>query len=207
MDLAAFKTHYYYKTDLIALCRQYQLPTSGTKADLNQRLDAFFSGRPVRQRAESANRGQKLTAAQLTLETPIIGSGFAFNAAAREFFAAYFHVKHFRFTKSMAVYKRQVDAKKDQTATIGDLIRVYQETKDKPAAQRAFLANNPEEQTYQWNNFVCDFFADPQTAVFHDRLKVAAILWQQVKRSTDAKVYRPQLVTQYGPLIAQYRRP
>ncbi|MCI1892184.1 MAG: hypothetical protein LKI92_08645 [Schleiferilactobacillus harbinensis] len=106
----------------------------------------------------------------------------------------------------MAVFKRQAEAKKDQTATIGDLIRVYQETKNKPAAQRAFLVNNPEEQTDQWNNFVRDFFTDPQTARFHDRLKVAAILWQQVKRSTAVKIYAPALLTQYGTLIAEYRR-
>ncbi|MCI2170850.1 SAP domain-containing protein [Schleiferilactobacillus perolens] len=206
MDLESFKTQYHYKTDLVALCRQYHLPTSGTKAVLTQRLLDYLSGRPVTQPAGPSAHHQPLASHTLSLETPIVGSGFAFNQAARQFFSHYFHVEHFSFTKPMAVFKRQAEAKKDQTATIGDLIRVYQETKNKPAAQRAFLVNNPEEQTDQWNNFVRDFFADPQTARFHDRLKVAAILWQQVKRSTAVKIYAPALLTQYGTLIAEYRR-
>lgn len=90
MDLESFKTQYHYKTDLVALCRQYHLPTSGTKAVLTQRLLDYLSGRPVTQPAGPSAHHQPLASHTLSLETPIVGSGFAFNQAARQFFTHYF---------------------------------------------------------------------------------------------------------------------
>ena len=37
---ADFFDYYHYKTELTALCREYHLAASGTKAELNQRLRA-----------------------------------------------------------------------------------------------------------------------------------------------------------------------
>ena len=39
-----FFKHYHYKTELAAICRQHRLPASGTKAVLNQRLQALVAG-------------------------------------------------------------------------------------------------------------------------------------------------------------------
>ncbi|QPC19500.1 hypothetical protein LacP0734_03260 [Lacticaseibacillus paracasei subsp. tolerans] len=48
MDLNEdFFKHYHYKTELVAICRQHRLPAGGTKAVLNQRLQALVAGQPL----------------------------------------------------------------------------------------------------------------------------------------------------------------
>ena len=105
----------------------------------------------------------------------------------------------------MAVIKRQVESRPELGLTVAHLVAVYQATQT-PAARKQFLANNAEEQTYEWNRFVRDFFADPATAGYHSRLKVAAILWQQVKRTTAVKKYRHRLLDQYRADIRVSRK-
>ncbi|UQS84570.1 SAP domain-containing protein [Apilactobacillus apisilvae] len=39
-----FKKRYFYKTDLQSICRKYQLPTSGTKAELNTYIIRLING-------------------------------------------------------------------------------------------------------------------------------------------------------------------
>ncbi|EGF34970.1 hypothetical protein AAULR_09230, partial [Lacticaseibacillus rhamnosus MTCC 5462] len=68
----------------------------------------------------------------------------------------------FAFTKPMAVIKRQAESRPELGLTVADLVAVYQATQT-PAARKQFLAHNVEEQTYEWNRFVRDFFADPAT--------------------------------------------
>ena len=46
LTLKGFKENYYYKTDLEKLCKQYKLPSYGTKAELNHYLQLYLSGKP-----------------------------------------------------------------------------------------------------------------------------------------------------------------
>lgn len=192
LTLAKFKANYYYKTDLIELCRKYGLPTYGTKAELNHYILQYLSGTPKRDihQIRKNNQRQHLTQADISLATPLVGSGFAFDDEARKFFASYFGVTKFSFKKKMAVIKRRAEAENDLTMTVGDLIREYQQNDD--------LVNEiVEEKTYQWNNFVKDFCADPASQQFPNKMKVAAILWGRVKRSMGPKEYRHQLLSEY----------
>lgn len=202
---ADFFDHYHYKTELAALCREYHLAASGTKAELNQRLRAAMLGEPPETPTRTSVPTAKVNLGAITLTTPLDGSGFAINAAARRFFAAYFKTSKFAFTKPMAVIKRQAESRPELGLTVADLVAVYQATQT-PAARKQFLAHNAEEQTYEWNRFVRDFFADPATAGYHSRLKVAAILWQQVKRTTAVKKYRHRLLDQYRADIRVFRK-
>lgn len=197
-----FFKHYHYKTELAAICRQHRLPASGTKAVLNQRLQALVAGQRLDTPTSKVKRLAK-PVKELSVTTPLANSGFSFNAEARKFFAAYFHVSKFAFTKPMAVLKRQAEAQPQLALTVADLIDVYQATRNSKARQQ-FLAENAEEKTYEWNRFVHDFFADPATWQFRPRLKVAAILWQQVKQSTAPKQYVHSLLQAYHEDIAGY---
>ncbi|MCH4170833.1 MAG: SAP domain-containing protein [Lactobacillus sp.] len=206
IDLATFKATYYYKQDLVAMCRQWGLPTNGTKAQLNQYVSQFLSGIPV-DRIKPAKRLSKvpaLTVGDITLNTRIVDSGFRFNTAARQFFANYFEVPHFSFTKAMAALRRQAVAEHNLEVTVKDLIMTYKKGQTQAADLQPQV--EPEEATYQWNNFVRAFFKDPATRQYCERLKVAAILWQQVKHSPQAKLYMPQLLKDYQTLIAKFRR-
>jgi hypothetical protein len=63
---ADFFDHYHYKNELAALCREYHLAASGTKA-------------------RTSGPTAKINLGAITLTTPLAGSGFTFNAAARLF--------------------------------------------------------------------------------------------------------------------------
>jgi len=47
LTVKEFREKYFYKTDLIRMCREFGLPTYGTKAELNSYIIAYLSGTPV----------------------------------------------------------------------------------------------------------------------------------------------------------------
>lgn len=127
-------------------------------------------------------------------------SGFSFNNEARHWFADYFGVEKFSFKKEMAIIKRKAEAENDTKITVRDLIYHIEHWDQEEIGSVA------EEQTYQWNNFVCDFFEDPATEKYHDRLKVAAILWKLVRDSSNRKIYSHGLLRQYEKEIHSYKK-
>ncbi|MFQ3625578.1 SAP domain-containing protein [Lactobacillus johnsonii] len=193
---------YYYKTDIVKICKLLSLPTSGTKAELNSYITAYLNGTPATQ--IKTKRKQKLrpslTYEEINLDTKLIGSGFSFNNEARRWFANYFGVKNFSFKKEMAIIKRKAEAEDDTKITVRDLIYHIEHWKQEEIESVA------EEQTYQWNNFVRDFFEDPATKKYQDRLKVAAILWKLVRESSNNKIYSHGLLRQYEKEIHSYKK-
>ncbi|MCI1633987.1 MAG: SAP domain-containing protein [Liquorilactobacillus nagelii] len=202
LTLNKFKQTYYYKTELIELCREYHLPTSGTKAELNQYLELYLTGTPAGriQPVRLSVNVKRLTYEQLTLDTKVVGSGFCFNAAARKFFAEYFDQKNFSFKKEMAIIKRRAEVNHDTTLTIGGLLAEYQKLAS--PTNQCMVA---EEATYQWNHFVRDFCQSPESSFFKAKMKVAAVLWQHCKQSKMPKKYTQELTNKYAAEIAQFK--
>lgn len=149
------ENQYYYKTDLQTICRQHGWPTSGTKAQLLARIES--DGRQkITQFAE--NHKTELTVDQISPETPLINSGFAFNQVARDYFASYYQVDTFHFTKQMATLRRLAQKNQDSSIRVSDLMDIYE-------GKRFGKLNAEDEASYQWNNFVHDFFADDSLPV------------------------------------------
>ncbi|MFC3932447.1 SAP domain-containing protein [Streptococcus dentapri] len=200
-----FQSFYWYKIELQDICRRYQLPSYGTKAELTDYIIQFLEGIPVANiQAKRKNRrknptGKSLSAEQITPATKLLDSGFSFNQEARTFFCRYFDVAHFSFKKSMAIKMREVEEMGDTEATVQDLIDVFAESK-------VSLSSNREEQTYQWNRFVKDFNNDPQSKLFAQPMKVAAILWKEVRQSNRDKIYQTSLIKDYAREIEGYRK-
>ena len=194
LTVEKFKSTYFYKTELVQLCRKYGLPTYGTKAELNTYILKYLSGVPSSdiKPARSLIHQKALTADKIKLDTPLVGSGFKFNSGSRQFFCNYFGTTHFSFTKQMAALMRKAERENDTEITVGDLIEFLNR------GEKQKVINSPEESTYQWNNFVKDFFSDPVTAKYTNKMAVAAILWNKVKLSDDPKVYSYQLLSQYA---------
>lgn len=201
-SITEFEHTYYYKTDLVKICKSLSLPASGTKAELNSYITAYLNGTPATQikpkRRQKSRRS--LTHQEINLDTKLVGSGFSFNNEARRWFANYFGVKNFSFKKEMAIIKRKAEAENDTKITVRDLIYHIEHWKQEEIGLVA------EEQTYQWNNFVRDFFEDPATEKYQDRLKVAAILWKLVRESSNNKIYSHGLLKQYEKEIRSYKK-
>ncbi|MFO1567281.1 SAP domain-containing protein [Lactiplantibacillus plantarum] len=208
MTLNNFKVTYFYKTELIKLCREYHLPTYGTKAELSHYIYLYLSGTPAEKiKAQRKRQTDKsLTVDKITLETKLVGSGFTFNNAARKFFADYFNSDHFSFKKGMAIIKRQAEANNDTNITVGDVIKQSQKLQSNSTQRTNILTKTSEESTYQWNNVVKDFCQSPDSHRFTGKLKVAALLWKHVKQSKQSKQYSHDLVKKFSEKISSFRK-
>ncbi len=188
-----FSHYYWYRTELADICKQLGLEYSGIKTELEKEIKQYFAGNVVQKKVPLKTK--KKQGIELTLDTPLLSCGFAFNTRFREFFAQQTGVSSFKFTADMAAAWRKVKAEKDVEFTLRDMLAIYQ-------GQSTYAKY--DNTSCQWNQFVKDFCADKNNAAFQQKLKVAAILWQKVKHSTASKVYHQQLVKNYWDDIFMY---
>lgn len=199
LSVKDFEKYYWYKDELVKICRKNNLPSYGTKAELNQYIVSFLLGNPVKQFRYQSRNTKVLKDEDIYPNTRLLESNFKLNREARNFFADYFDMEKFSFKKSMAVKLRMIQSNQDTKATVQDLIDAYL-LKNQEAQQTS------EENTYQWNNFVKDFNKDEFSQNYSDRMKVAAILWQKVRDSAGNKKYRHSLMVKYHKEIAIYEK-
>lgn len=162
LSVEDFQKFYWYKTELVQICKDNQLPSYGTKAELNQYIIQYLSGIPQSQikTVRTNTHMSSLKTEQINPQTKLLATGFKLNAEARKFFADYFQMSKFSFKKSMAIKMRQVQSDQDTSATVQDLIDAY---------QNKTLTDNEEEHTYQWNNFVKDFNHDERSKKYSQK--------------------------------------
>lgn len=191
------KKEYWYKKDLQKFCSEKGLPSYGTKAELLLYIEKYFEGTPLNDIKPLRNprkTSKKLLWDEMTPETKILNSGFSLNNEARKFFKHYLGLEKFSFKKNMAIKLREIEIKQDETATIQDLIDAY---------FNSTKIVNSEEKTYEWNHFVKDFFNDENSKKFSSKMKVASILWNNVKQSSNKK-YDSSLIEKYKDKIQNY---
>ena len=200
LTLEEYKNRYWHKTELTKVCSELGLSSHGTKAELQERIQIFLK---TGQKNSHLNRLEKnrkrlsKSLSSISLTTRLIPDGFKFNHVSRQFFADYFGVKKFSFTKEMAQALRAAEKRSDTDMTVKNLIKVYKTTQSQKR-KGIFKSEAPEEKTYQWNQFVKDFSKDPKTAKFPNRLKVAAKLWKQVRDSDQTdRSYKPEMLNNY----------
>ena len=187
-----FCKYYWYQKELLHICQQLDCAHWGTKQELNDRIKAYFAGEPMKE-VEGKTKPFKPKATQeLSLSSSLLLCGFAFNQTFRTYFAQQTGVEPFKFTADMATAWRKVKAENDLSFTIQDLLDVY--------AGKSDYARY-DNRSCQWNQFYKDFCADKKTKGIKNKMKVASILWQAVKKSDQAKVYSSQLWDKYSNLL------
>lgn len=188
-----FSQYYWYRAELADICKRLGKEHSGVKKELEAQIKQYFAGNVAQKKVRLKTKKEKDV--ELTLDTPLLTCGFAFNTRFREFFAQQTGSSSFKFTADMAAAWRKVKAEKDVEFTLRDMLAIYQ-------GQSTYAKY--DNTSCQWNQFVKDFCADKNNAAFQQKLKVAAILWQKVKHSTASKVYHQQLVKNYWDDIFMY---
>lgn len=189
ITLEEYNKRYWYKTELIKLCSELGLSSHGTKAELQECIQIFLK---TGQKNSPHNRLEKnrtrlsKSLSSISLTTRLIPDGFKFNHVSRQFFADYFGVKKFSFTKEMAQALREAEKHSDTDMTVKNLIEVYKTTQSQKR-KGIFKSEGPEEKTYQWNQFVKDFSKDPKTSQLPNKLKIAAELWKIIRESSRPK--------------------
>lgn len=190
-DYAEFTRYYWYRDELISICKEHGLKSSGGKLELNKVIEAYFSGVKIPPEKKTGTRKQSVIT-ELTPETGLIACGFTFGNRFREFFAQATGEDHFKFNVDMVATAKAVKENGDESFTLGDLLDIYY-------GRRTYAVY--DKSALQWNKFVKDFFADEMTKGFDDRLKVAAALWKTVRDSDREKVYTRELLEEYRDRI------
>lgn len=191
-DYNEFCKYYWYRDELIKICKNLGLKHNGSKIELNEVIKAYFSGNRIMPDNNKTKRNKKVVG-KLTLDTGLIECGFTFGNRIRDFFSEQTGIKPFKFNVDMVATAKAVKENGDQDFTLGDLLDIYYGKKSYAQYDKSAL---------QWNKFVKDFCADEATKAFKERLKAAASLWKIVRESDMPKEYSRELLDKYKDSIS-----
>ena len=187
-----FNKYYWYRDELSQICRSLGLEYRGTKQELNDIIEQYFKGNLIK---KSSIKRKKKQVEAVTLDTPLLECGFSFNAHFRKYFSTLTEVSPFKFTADMATAWRKVKKEHDLSFTIQDMLKVYYGNSDYAKYDHSVC---------QWNQFLKDFYADENSRNYSNKLKVASILWKEVRNSKSEKIYSKNLLTEYADKIKEY---
>ena len=189
-----FNRYYWYREELLQICKSLGLEYRGTKQELNHIIEQYFKGNIIEKSVRKVNKKQ---AKAITLNTPLLECGFSFNQKFREYFSVVTGIDPFKFNANMATAWRKVKAENDLNFTIQDMLKVYYGESDYAKYDHSVC---------QWNQFLKDFCSDEFSDFYSNKLKVAAILWKEVRDSTNEKTYSRQLLDEYRYKIEEYQK-
>ena len=189
-----FNRYYWYREELSQICKSLGLEYRGTKQELNHIIEQYFRGNRIEKSVRKVNKKQ---VEAITLNTPLLECGFSFNQKFREYFSVVTGVDPFKFNANMATAWRKVKAENDLNFTIQDMLEVYYGESDYAKYDHSVC---------QWNQFLKDFCSDEFSYFYSNKLKVAAILWKEVRDSTNEKIYSRQLLDEYRYKIKEYQK-
>ena len=187
-----FNKYYWYREELSQICKSLGLEYKGTKQDLNHIIEEYFKGNLIK---KSSIKNKKKQVEVITLDTPLLECGFSFNIYFREYFSSLTNISPFKFTADMATAWRKVKKENDLSFTIKDMLKVYY-----GESEYAKYDNS----VCQWNQFLKDFCSDENSQNYSNKLKVASILWKEVRNSKNEKIYSKDLLNEYGGKIKEY---
>lgn len=191
-DYTEFCKYYWYRDELIKICKAHGLKATGSKIELNKVVEAYFSGEKILPEKKKPAKKKKAVVTELTLDTGLIACGFTFGNRFREFFKQQTREENFKFNVDMVATAKAVKESGDESFTLGDLLDIYYGKKTYATYDKSAL---------QWNKFVKDFCADEETGIFNERLKAAAALWKIVRESDMKKEYSHDLFEKYKDMF------
>ena len=189
-----FDKYYWYREELSQICKSLGLECRCTKKELNYIIEQYFKGNRIEKSTRKVNKKHTEV---ISLSTPLLECGFSFNQKFRDYFSAVTGVSPFKFNADMATAWRKVKSDSDKEFTIQDMIKIYY-----GESNYAKYDNS----ACQWNQFLKDFCADESSNNYSNKLKVAAILWKEVRNSKNKKNYSKQLLNEYGFKLEEYRK-
>ena len=187
-----FLKYYWYREELIKICKAHGLKADGSKIELNKVIEAYFAGEKILPEKKAPVKRKKPVVTELTPDTGLIECGFTFGPRFREFFIKQTGEEKFKFNVDMVATAKAVKANGDESFTLGDLLDIYYGKQTYATYDKSAL---------QWNKFVHDFCEDEATKVYPERLKAAAALWKIVRESDREKKYTHELLEEFREVI------
>ena len=189
-----FNCYYWYREELSQICKSLGLEYRCTKQELNDIIHQYFLGNKIEKRLSNKTKNQVEV---ITLETPLLYCGFSFNQKFRDYFSSVTGISPFKFSADMATAWRKVKREKDINFTIQDMLKIYYGESDYAKY---------DSSACQWNQFLKDFCLDECSNFYSNKLKVASILWKEVRNSTNEKIYTRELLKKYEHKVKEYRK-
>ena len=186
-----FSKYYWYRDELIKICKDHGLSAPSGKIDLYKVIESYFKGEKI---LPEKKKVRKKATREISLDAGILECGFTFGNKAREFFRQQTGEPDFKFNVDMVATVKAVKESGDESFTVGDLLDIYYGKKTYATYDKSAL---------QWNKFVHDFCEDEETSIYPERLKAAAALWKIVRESDMEKVYSRELFLKYKDQISQ----
>lgn len=163
LDAAAFRSCYYLKQELVGFCRENGLPTSGSKAELTDRIAYFLDTGNVLK--PFAKRKTALNVGTLTEDT-VIEPNIVCSEKHRAFFCEKIG-KSFSFNVPFQKWLKANTGK-----TYGDAIRAYYRILEEKKQIKTDIGKQ-----FEYNTYIRDFFADNPGKSPHD----AIVCWNYKK--------------------------
>ncbi|SCX09922.1 hypothetical protein SAMN02910339_01426 [Lachnospiraceae bacterium YSD2013] len=146
LDGNTFRNYYYLKEELIDFCRKNDLPTSGGKLDITERIACFLDTGKV---LKPVSKAKKVVDVGEISEDTIIESDFVCSEMHRAFFKEKIG-KNFTFN---VLFQRWL--KENSGKTYKDAIEAYYKLLEKKKSGRTKI-----DKQFEYNTYIRDFFDD-----------------------------------------------
>lgn len=176
---------YWYREELKQVYKEHGIAHTGTKAELNSHLKAYFNGEIVK---PLKRKNVKKSNVLLTLDSKVLASGFVMNGRFRAYFAKITGNENYKFTAATTL--RKIRQEQDTDLTIGKLLDINYAKYD--------------NSSWQWNQFLKYFCADRNNDIYYNKLKAASTLWKIVREQPGQKIYTASLSKEYGSLLKEF---
>lgn len=188
-----FSKYYWYRDELKQICKKLGISDNGTKKELNYYIEQYYNGKLIK---KEKIKSYKSINSNITLESKLLECGFCFNQKFRDYFSKLTNTKNFKFNANMATTWRIVKKNNDENFTIKDMLDIYYNKKEYAKY---------DNSSCEWNKFLKDFCNDKRNNIFKNKMKVASILWKEIRNSTKEKIYTENLTKEYNDLIKDYK--
>ena len=148
LDGKTFRSYYYLKEELVDFCREYNLPVSGGKIELTDRIACFLDTGNVLQ--TSAKRKTTINVGLIT-ENTIIEPNIVCSEKHRTFFIEKIG-KSFSFN---VLFQKWL--KGNAGKTYGDAINAYYQILEEKKKGKTTI-----DKQFEYNTYIRDFFEDNQ---------------------------------------------
>lgn len=163
LDSKTFKSYYYLKEELLSFCRENDIPTSGGKVELTERIALFLDTGKV---SEPTSKRKVKTDIGVITEATEIEADITCSEKHRAFFKEKIG-KSFSFNVAFQKWLKANAGK-----TYGDAVNAYYVILEEKKKSKTTI-----DKQFEYNTYVRDFFSDNKGRT----LEEAIICWKYKK--------------------------
>ncbi len=174
LDSDTFQSFYWLKEELMHFCRENELPTSGAKQEITQRIARYLENGEVQKptaKSHTTNKIQKIT------EDMLIEENLRCSEVHRAFFKEQVG-KSFSFNVAFQKWLKENSGK-----TYRDAVVAYGEILENKKKKKSTI-----EKQFEYNTYIRDFFADNKGCSLEDAIRC----WKYKKQKKGHNRYEKE---------------